>query len=166
MVDEPVPGHSGQQTPKSGQKRKYQYQPPLTEQDLEKLLYDSDCDIDDPTSLSEEERKAGWLNFSDEDEEEVNVEEDIEDLDLTLLASEMDQSLEDDVPLAQFQTKQMKQSKENTGQTRNSPIVTSWSSDPPAVPQQIAFVKQRQLLVLPNGNNPRLLGAAGGRQFL
>lgn len=137
MMDEAIPGPSQPRRAKTGEKRKWSY--PCTDEELYHMLCDSDDDFNDLTfSLSDEEKTSGWYDSDDDDEEMNAVTEIVTD------DNQLEYVHPDDVNTHSQLTKSKKS---------KIPIVT-WSENPPNTPTQINFVRQQELLQLPEGDSP------------
>ncbi|KAG5883078.1 hypothetical protein JTB14_031189 [Gonioctena quinquepunctata] len=84
-MDDATAGPSRPDTSRTGKKRKFQRN--YTEEELEYLLCNS---YDDPTFVLDEERKLGWYDSDDEDENadmEVTITDDVDEINRFILAS-------------------------------------------------------------------------------
>ncbi|KAF5287091.1 hypothetical protein FQA39_LY16076 [Lamprigera yunnana] len=132
----------------SNKKRKLNV--PKTQEELLKILNDSDVDIDDPTfSIEDELRKSGWCESDENEDREDSIDEEeegenhIEENPIQVLFVNL-------LPVPQHQT--IGQSAAPVSQKGKSPNVT-WSDTPPTRIQDHNFLKARQLLIIPNGDN-------------
>ncbi|CAG9822227.1 unnamed protein product [Phaedon cochleariae] len=126
-------GPSGAKRPKLG-KRTFEQTVPLTQDDLERYLLDSDDDVGDPDF---EESDVGWDGSSDSDEE----------LDLSVLEENTPDVSDNNLDLATPQRPTPQLKRKAPAQAPADVVIWDAVEDNMT---QIPFTKQRELLVQPN----------------